>query len=287
MGMFGGLINYGHLRWDMKANEVFDWWTKDSNDPRSRVTVSHLMSFTDGFVNIEGITQFTHDVVKQRCLTPGIANFYTPEQCAQQIYDTAKFAGVTMGTYMNETNPGAEPGTYFEYNSYHQQIVLGMATKVTGLDARDLLKKYIFEPAGMTKSYWLGGQNPTMSAFLQITADDYDSFLRAHAGYKLIPKSIADVTEIVIFKKGGKVKNFANEPMIEFDNFAMGLVHQEGFVGMGGNIGNAINRETGHYSMIASSGFMPYQFSVLMQVYNFHKAVEEVWNGTLKESIVV
>jgi CubicO group peptidase (beta-lactamase class C family) len=278
-----GVIHDGHMTWDTKASDVFDWWSKNESDPRSRVTIANLLNFVDGFVDAEGISQFTHDPVKQRCLTPGVANFYTPEQCAQQIYETAYFAGVNQDTYMNDSNPGAEPGTWFDYNSYHQQIALGMATKATGMDARDLLKKYVLDPAGMGNSYWLGGSNPCLSGFLQTTTEDYDSFLRAHAGYKLIPKSIADRTEALVFgAEGSKVKMFGSKPMIAFENFAMGLYHQGDRLTMGGNIGNTIDRKTGHYSMLASSGFMPYEFAVLLQVFNFHDAVEDVWsNGTV------
>jgi len=285
------LIGEGLLYWETKAADVFDWWTNDPNDARSLVTVHDLLSFTDGFVNVKGITQFTHDPVKQRCLTPGVANFYTPEECAKQIYETAEFNGVEQDTYMNATTPGAPPGTWFEYNSYHQNIALGLAVKVTGMDARDLLKKYVLEPAGMQDSYWLGGKNPCLSGFLQTTTDDYDSFLRAHTGHKLISKELSDRAETLVYgAEGSDIKQFGAETIIPFPNYAMGCYEQEGFRTMGGNIGNAINRQTGHYSMVASSGMAPYNFAVLMEVYNFHKKVEDIWaNGTMvvKDPVVV
>jgi|EP00927_Polykrikos_kofoidii_P075244 CubicO group peptidase (beta-lactamase class C family) len=284
-----GVVHAGYMTWDTKASEVFDWWTKDAADPRSRVTLANMLNFVDGFVNIEGTFQFTNDPVAQRCLTPGFANFYTPEQCAQQIYETAHYAGVEQDTYMNATNPGAEPGTWFEYNSYHQQLALAMATKVTGMDARDLLKKYVLDPAGMKDSFWLGGSNPCLSGFLQSTTDDYDSFLRAHTGYKLIPKHIADRTETLVHgANGAKIKQYGSRNMVPFDNFAMGCSRNGDYMTMGGNTGNAINRATGHYSMIAYSGLLPYQFQVLMQVYPFHDKVEEIWKSmTSVETIVV
>merc|ERR1711935_877832 len=99
------VVNDGYMTWDTKAKDVFDWWTKDPKDPRSRVTLANLLNFVDGFVNIEGTFQFTNDPWTQRCLTPGLANFYTPESCAKQIYETAHYAGVAQDTYMNATNP--------------------------------------------------------------------------------------------------------------------------------------------------------------------------------------
>eukprot|EP00929_Paragymnodinium_shiwhaense_P032072 TRINITY_DN17850_c1_g1_i1.p1 TRINITY_DN17850_c1_g1~~TRINITY_DN17850_c1_g1_i1.p1 ORF type:complete len:292 (-),score=64.12 TRINITY_DN17850_c1_g1_i1:184-1059(-) len=281
--MIGAVIAEGDLSWNTKANEVFDWWTKDEKDPRSRVTLHHIMSFTDGFVDIEGATMFTHDFVAQRCLTPGVANFYTPEECAKQIYDTAKYASKTQDQYMNATNPGAEPGTWFDYNSYHQNLAMSMAVKATGLDARDLMKKYLFEPAGMKNSFWLGGQNPAMSGFLQTTVDDYDRFLQAYAGYKIVPQHIANVLETnVLGGKNSTVQRFGTDVIAQtkFDMFAMGMMNMgDGSIQMGGNLGNVLNRTTGHYSLLVSSGKMPYQFEVLGQVMPFHAKVEEVWRN--------
>jgi len=43
------LVETKKLNLDTKVNEVLSWWTKDTKDKRSQVTVKHLLSQTDGF----------------------------------------------------------------------------------------------------------------------------------------------------------------------------------------------------------------------------------------------
>lgn len=38
----------GTLSFDDKANKYLDWWSKDPNDPRSNITLRHLLTFQSG-----------------------------------------------------------------------------------------------------------------------------------------------------------------------------------------------------------------------------------------------
>ena len=43
-----GEIAAGRIGFETKAADVFEWWTTSPSDPRSRVTLRHLLSFTSG-----------------------------------------------------------------------------------------------------------------------------------------------------------------------------------------------------------------------------------------------
>lgn len=48
--MFVGLVNDGTIHsLDALANEYVPWWTKNASDPKSEITLRHLLSFTSGF----------------------------------------------------------------------------------------------------------------------------------------------------------------------------------------------------------------------------------------------
>lgn len=40
----------GTMSFDDKANKYLDWWSKDASDPRSKITLRHLMTFQSGEV---------------------------------------------------------------------------------------------------------------------------------------------------------------------------------------------------------------------------------------------
>merc|ERR1719336_1801781 len=113
------------------------------------------MNFADGFVsgNVHA------DLAKQSCLTPGIGHKFTTEECARQIYDTARHVG--------------EAGKYFDYNSMHYNLALFMAVKRSGMSATEMGKKWLLEPAGMKNTFWLGEENPAIGAWAFGTGEDY------------------------------------------------------------------------------------------------------------------
>jgi CubicO group peptidase (beta-lactamase class C family) len=164
------------LTFDTKASSVFEWWTDDTSDPRSGVTLRSLLSFTSGFywTDADGSSAVP-------CLTPPLSLVTSPEKCAESIYKKAPF-------------PFAA-GSTFSYNSFHLQLAGAMAAKAAGITVVQLLDKYLIKKLGMTDTKWLIGQNPMLAAGMETTGDDYDKFLRAYLSYEHLPKAVADEME--------------------------------------------------------------------------------------------
>merc|ERR1719210_3198700 len=79
-----GAVHTGHLSWDTRAAEVFEWWTSDPEDPKSRVSLRNLLQFSSGFYakRRERKGGFTIPCMK-------IRNFRKPttmEECAKEVY---------------------------------------------------------------------------------------------------------------------------------------------------------------------------------------------------------
>ncbi len=53
--MISGLVADGIMSYDDRANKFLPWWATDPSDPRSNVTLRHLLSFTSGFTE-DGFT---------------------------------------------------------------------------------------------------------------------------------------------------------------------------------------------------------------------------------------
>merc|ERR1711988_832610 len=45
----GILVDQDKLHYDAPMSEYFEWWTKDAKDPRSKITLKHILSQTAGF----------------------------------------------------------------------------------------------------------------------------------------------------------------------------------------------------------------------------------------------
>lgn len=172
-----GAVADGHLSFDTHAHEVFTWWSRDKSDPRSGVTLRHLLSFTSGFYWDDASSG------NASCLSSLAGSLlWTPEACAHQIYEQAPF--------------DFAPGTTFAYNSFHLQIAAAMAAKAAHLTVQRLLHKYLIDKLGLKHTGWLLGQNPLLAAGMYTTANDYDALLHAYLAYKLVPKEVADQMEV-------------------------------------------------------------------------------------------
>jgi len=51
-------------------------------------------------------------------------------------------------------NSGFEPGTQFQYNSLNTYLLSAIVTKLSGKSMSDFLKKRLFDPMGITDTYW-------------------------------------------------------------------------------------------------------------------------------------
>jgi len=224
-------VHRGFLEWDTLASDIFSWWTKDAADPRSRVTFRHLLNFNSGFYIQAGLGSTSHQGFRERCLTPGFALIWTPVACAEQIYNSADFAG--------------EPGRYFDYNSYHLQVAFGMVLQASGMEAREWLRVTLLEPVGMTDTYWVGGRNPLLSGGFMSTGNDHEAFLRKYLAYEILPKEIIDVVETEV--------KMAQNLSMEYSSawprrtWAMGHIVEGDCHRMDGMVSNCVNRGANYY----------------------------------------
>lgn len=155
---------------DVLAKDVWDWW--NTTDARSRVTLRSLLTFTSGFYD-SGVSGSVPCMVY-------VFN-YTEEECARQIYEQAPFV--------------AEPGTLWDYNSYHLQLAGYLGAKLAGMSVPRMLREYLIEPLGLNHTLWVAGPNANLAAGMRTTGDDYDEILRKYLARELLPQSITDEME--------------------------------------------------------------------------------------------
>jgi len=178
-----GAVAAGHLHFETFAHEVFPWWSANASDPRSSVTLRQLLSFTSGFYWPDASSG------NVSCMA-GVAGAvrFTPEECAQQIYENAPFP--------------FRPGTTWAYNSFHLQVAAAMAAKAARITVKQLLYKFLIGKLGLQSTGWLVGQNPLLAAGMFTTANDYDIILRSFLNYELLPEPVASQLEIDYLSPG-------------------------------------------------------------------------------------
>lgn len=198
-----GVVATGRLDFDTCVSDVFAWWSKSPKDARSRVTLRHLLTFTSGLeesgVGRHGIFSNSID-----CMEAGRSNVYTTESCAHQIYDKATHAH--------------EPGSHYDFHGFHLQIALAMVVAVTDMDARALLIKYLYDPANMTQTWFVGEQNPLIFAGIHTTGNDLDQFMHAYLEYEVVPEWVVEEmdkpTSIANYPFQGTVPEFGMSHMV-------------------------------------------------------------------------
>eukprot|EP00435_Cladocopium_sp_Y103_P064280 s166_g26.t1 len=181
-----GCVADGYITFDTKPHEIWSWWSSDPKDPRSRVTLRQLLSFTSGFYwpDASGFVP---------CLGAANASSYAPEACAKEIYQQAPFE--------------FEPGSTWSYNSFHLQIAGAMAADAAKITTQEMLgvvlrrrqwlvavlmlQKYLIKPLQLKSTYWLGGQNPGLAGNMMTSPEDYDRILHAYVANKLIPSWVS------------------------------------------------------------------------------------------------
>ena len=143
------------------------WWSDDATDPRSRVTLEQLLSFTSGAWGA------MDDVP---CVEDGDS---TLEACAQVIHDD-------FFTW--------EPGTAFYYGPPHMQVAAAMASATTGERWNRLFRDHVATPLGLPASAAFAVpslDNPRAAGGATASGEDYAAVLTALvAGELLSPASL-------------------------------------------------------------------------------------------------
>ncbi|EWM29584.1 Beta-lactamase/transpeptidase-like protein [Nannochloropsis gaditana] len=164
------VVASGALRLNDYCHTFFPWWTRDSSDPRSRVQLKHLLSFTSGYY------QLTYGA-SVPCFRNASMDYLA---CVRELYETVELRW--------------EPGTVWDYSSLHLKIAGGMAVAASGRSIRELLEETLAE-LGMTNSYYDMGQNPELAGSLWTTGEDYNKFLESMYLHRVLPAEIVKEME--------------------------------------------------------------------------------------------
>lgn len=163
------LVEAGDLDLADHPQDHIGFWTSDSADPRSRVTLEQLLAFTSGFRGRPGFVPCSTDE------TSSIA------ACVETVYDSF-FA--------------YEPGTTYHYGPAHMHTAALMAERATGSTWQALVIEHVAEPLGFadTVSWALAGpDHPMPSGGLRTSGAAYARFLTAIAAGELLADSRADM----------------------------------------------------------------------------------------------
>lgn len=165
--VFLSAIERGEMTLETRASEHLPWWTRDPEDPRSRVTLGDLLSFTSG---LEGTP------LQVRCVNQARSDV---QRCAREIYDR---------WFVHE------PGATFFYSPGHMHVAAAMLERATGkrfqeLFARDVVARLGLDPG--TRYVMAGPGHPRIAGGLSMRAGDYAVFLRRVLDGSYLPKSQA------------------------------------------------------------------------------------------------
>lgn len=147
------------------------WWTIDSSDPRSDITMEQLLSFTSGFAGSTGLGGDPNGVA---CVEDGDT---TLDACAEYIYQNLF---------------DFDPGTTFYYGPSHLQIAGAAASAITGETFNRLWRQQIANPLSLPLSagYFSPSlQNPRVGGGGSASGAAYGSVLTALMAGELLSQS--------------------------------------------------------------------------------------------------
>lgn len=206
--MVAGLVNDGTIKsLDSKVSDYLPWWTTNSSDLRSTVTLRMLLSFTSGFggghPGQEGNSRASRSWRAENGLAVsapplGLAATLEKEHgaAAAKPCDTAT-GDVTLcakSIYEHVALIGT-PGQVYSYNSNHLQIAAAMAVGASKLPIKSVISKYLLVPNGMNASYY-DGKCPDFGGSLMTTGADYERFLSGLLTYTSLRKPLIQQSEI-------------------------------------------------------------------------------------------
>lgn len=148
------------------------YWTINPRDPRSKVTLLHLLSFQSGYT-------FSLKKADSCWLRPWL-NF---SACVERLYHTLPL--------------DAEPGTVWDYNEFHLQVVAAVLEKVLGQGIGAILSQDL-AAWNMTHSSYLnheGPGGPDVAADMVTTGEDYEQFMIRYFTGRLLLRSTSNFME--------------------------------------------------------------------------------------------
>lgn len=160
------LVDDGVLALGDRPQDHLDWATNDPADPRSAITLAHLLSFTAGF-----------DVrpLAGSCASDGSTDLQT---CARRFYDE---------------DHSFEPGTTYFYGPAHLHVAAAMAEAATGRPFAQLFRDAVAAPVGMSAAAGFhnpSASNPRVAGGAEASAEDYERFLLAMLRGELLAEQL-------------------------------------------------------------------------------------------------
>ncbi|KAA3644866.1 MAG: class A beta-lactamase-related serine hydrolase [Chloroflexi bacterium] len=158
------LVEQDILALDDHPQDHIPWWTDAPNDPRSQITLQHLLSFTSGF---------TGRVFTVNCAgDPDV----TLEECAKVMYE-AQFEYA--------------PGETYYYSNAHLHIAAVMAEYATDQPFATIFDEQLAQPLDLQDTALLhpSVQNPRPAGGGEGTANEYATFLQALLDQELLAAS--------------------------------------------------------------------------------------------------
>lgn len=200
------LAEEGALDLDKPVHEYIGWWTKDSKDPRSKVTLRHLLSMTAGFGS---------DILGEKGEASCEMSMLSQEECAKSLFEDW-YGQVQNGMEAGWGHEGVavedvEPGKYFLYGEASWVIALFIAEAVSGKVWPDLFREHIGTPLGLDdgcnyKSFFGKGAVIDGGAMLSCSAKDYEKILMAYFNEELVSaKTMVDMESAFTHTIGAKL----------------------------------------------------------------------------------
>lgn len=166
------LVERGELSLDDHPQDYIEWWTSDPEDPRSKITLAHLLSFTSGFGG---------SPLEVTCVNRARA---TLDGCSREIYDEF---------FLYE-----EPGETFYYGPAHMHFAALMAEGATGKGWNDIFAEEVVMPLGMGQEtlYTVASpEHPRIAGGISSNGEDYARFLRAILAGEYLARSLDVMSE--------------------------------------------------------------------------------------------
>jgi len=171
--MIAGLVHDGTLAFDDLASKHLRWWPTDKKDPRSRVRLHHLLSFTSGYS----------------------ADSSASPRCSFMVAPKDQYMKCAESLFNLSTSYGHEPGTHWAYLTTHLQFAGAMAVAASGMEIDHLFQRYLYTPFNMTSTTWSPRKNPQLAVGITTTANDFEQLLHRLLTYAVLPKAVLDVME--------------------------------------------------------------------------------------------
>lgn len=158
------LVEEGKLGLDDPINDYLDFDISNPRYPDTPITLRHLAthtsSLTDGknYMTIENSYQFFEEIAfKRKDLPKGYYKYMKmyAKNTPMSMEDFIRNAYVEGGQFYNKHMFLKEPpGTTYSYSNIASTLMALIIEKVSGKSFDTYIKEILFEPLGLTSSYW-------------------------------------------------------------------------------------------------------------------------------------